>query len=48
MDLSDASKKIPSDMTGDRSGELPTTKNVGFKNYGKIVGALDEKEIPAC
>jgi hypothetical protein len=25
MDLSDASEKIPSDTTGDRSGDLPTS-----------------------
>jgi hypothetical protein len=28
MDLSDASEKIPSDMTGDRSGDLPTSSAV--------------------
>jgi hypothetical protein len=25
LDLSDASEKIPSDTTGDRSGDLPTS-----------------------
>jgi hypothetical protein len=25
MDLSDASEKIPGDMSGDRSGDLPTS-----------------------
>jgi hypothetical protein len=30
MDLSDASEKIPSDTTGDRSGDLPTSSAAGW------------------
>jgi hypothetical protein len=35
MDLSDASEKIPSDTTGDRSGDLPTSSAADV--HGRII-----------